>query len=86
MAIWSIVMTVKSAIAVSQASGDGEDSENFNDAEEKLFELAGSVLGLISTIYHVLFWSCCGKAVQSPPNVETAEPEGMNSDEEMCEA
>mmetsp|Transcript_8428 Transcript_8428/g.12212 ORF Transcript_8428/g.12212 Transcript_8428/m.12212 type:complete len:177 (-) Transcript_8428:45-575(-) len=86
MIIWSIVMITKSAIEIPQASGDGEDSENFSDEEEKIFELSGSILGLISTIYHALFWQCCGKVNVETPNVETAEPQDEDSDEEMYKA
>ena len=80
MSIWSVVMVVKSSIQVFQAAGEGEDSENFSDQEEKFFELAGAALGFISAVYHVLFWSFCRKDGVESPKIKTAED--LESEEE----
>jgi hypothetical protein len=40
-------------------SNAGPDAENFNDKEEKAYEVAGAGLGLVSAIFHVVMWQCC---------------------------
>jgi Transmembrane family 220, helix len=53
--VYSVVLTIISALAVAKADPEdkGEDAENFNDKEEKGFELGGAMLGMVSVAFNV---------------------------------
>lgn len=65
MLIWSIIMVVTTSIKLSDAESGGADqggdSANWNDKEEKAYEVAGAALGLASGLYHVLVRKFCVK-------------------------
>jgi len=49
--------------ADANPANEGEDSNSFNDKEEKALEVSGASLGLVSAIYHVMIWKfCCQKS------------------------
>jgi hypothetical protein len=55
MALWSIVFLVISSLEVSKSqSQDYDGDNNINQSQQSVFDLAGSILTLISAIYHMV--------------------------------
>jgi uncharacterized protein YggT (Ycf19 family) len=65
LSIWSIVMVATSAAAVAKADSGGAkaggDNSRLTDKQEKVLELVGASIGLVSSIYYGIMIKFCMK-------------------------
>lgn len=65
MFVWSVILMGLAAYDLAKAEKggptEGGDANNSTNRQEIGFELGGALLGVLSTIYHIVMVQCCDK-------------------------